>query len=336
MRYHAIAYKNYFNYHGNVRAHLEHIGTFGASAYGIRDLQLFRDADEEQLRAALAGCAVCRLAQGQRLQDSVRARLYIVLRGALAEAAADGAVSQIVAGESVGEQSVLDEAINLADISATEDSELLLIEADLVWWLIDQSNGVARNLLRLLSFRIRAASALLRRRQKLGEFYRQLSMNDALTGLYNRAWLSDMLPKLVATAQRGGGALSLLMVDLDHFKRFNDTHGHVAGDDALRAAAGVIHAALRPTDFAVRYGGEEMLVILPETSAPMATMVAERLCARLRQVVIFDDMRQPAPHLTGSFGVATLGAGMDELQLVAAADAALYRAKQAGRNRISL
>jgi diguanylate cyclase (GGDEF)-like protein len=315
---------------------LEHIGTFGASTYSIRGLQLFRGADEGQLGAALANCAICRLAQGKRLEDSFRARLYIVLRGALAEAAADGTVSKILPGESVGEQSVLDEAANLADISATEDTELLLIEADLLWCLIDQSNGVARNLLRLLSFRIRAAGALLRRRQKLGEFYRQLSMNDGLTGLYNRAWLNDMLPQLVAAAQRSGGPLSLVMIDLDHFKRFNDSHGHLAGDDALKAAAGVINAALRPSDFAVRYGGEEMLVILPDTSEKLATMVAGRLCTRLQQVVIFDDMRLPMPHLTGSLGVATLAAEMDELQLLAAADAALYRAKQAGRNQISV
>lgn len=316
---------------------MEHIGTFGASSYRIGELQLFRDADEEQLAAALAGCAIVRLAQGARLEDTFRARLYIVLRGALQESSVDdGAVSRIVPGESVGEQSVLDEATNLAEISAIEDSELLVIEADLVWQLIDRFNGVARNLLRLMSFRIRAANALLRRRLKLGEFYRQLSMNDGLTGLYNRAWLTDMLPKMIATAHRSGSPLSLVMIDLDHFKRFNDTHGHLAGDDALRAAAGVINAALRPSDFAVRYGGEEMLVILPETSEKLATMVAERLCERLRQVVIFDDMRLPMPHLTGSFGVATMGAAMDELQLVAAADAALYRAKQTGRNRVSL
>lgn len=315
---------------------MEHIGTFGASAYSTRDLQLFRDADEEQLAAALADCAVCRLAHGKRLEDTFRARLYIVLRGALAETATDGTVSRILAGESVGEQSVLDEATNLAAISAVEDTDLLVIEADLVWQLIDQSNGVARNLLRLLSFRIRAASALLRRRQKLGEFYRQLSMNDGLTGMYNRAWLNDMLPKMVATAKRVEAPLSLVMIDLDHFKRFNDTHGHLAGDDALRAAAGVINAGLRPSDFAVRYGGEEMLVILPETSEKLATMVADRLCKRLRQAVVFEDMREPMPQLTGSFGVACLGAAMDELQLVAAADSALYRAKQTGRDRVSL
>lgn len=315
---------------------MDHIGDFGASAYSIGDLQLFRDADEEQLAAALAHCAVIRLGSGKRLEDTFRARLYIVLRGALAESAADGTVSKILPGESVGEQSVLDEATNLADISALEDSELLVIEADLVWDLIDRSNGVARNLLRLLSFRIRAASALLRRRQKLEEFYRQLSMNDGLTGLYNRAWLNDMLPKMVATAQRAGTPLSLVMIDLDHFKLFNDSHGHLAGDAALRAAAAVINAALRPSDFAVRYGGEEMLVILPETSEKLGKMVAERLCKRLGKVVIFDDMRVPLPHLTGSLGVATLAAPMDELQLLAAADGALYRAKHGGRNRVSL
>jgi diguanylate cyclase (GGDEF)-like protein len=315
---------------------LEHIGAFGASAYRIGDLQLFRDADEGQLAAAVAQCAVVRLTQGKRLEDTFRARLYIVLRGALAEAAPDGTVSRIMPGESVGEQSVLDEATNLANINALEDSELLVIEADLVWQLIDRFNGVARNLLRLLSFRIRAANALLRRRQKLGEFYRQLSMNDGLTGLYNRAWLNDMLPKMVAGAHRAEAPLSLVMIDLDHFKRFNDSHGHLAGDDALRAAANVLSAALRPSDFAVRYGGEEMLVVLPETSEALASMVAERLCQRLQKVVIFDDMRLPMPHVTGSFGVGSLAAAMDETQLLATADAALYRAKVAGRNRVSL
>jgi diguanylate cyclase (GGDEF)-like protein len=315
---------------------LEHIGTMGASTYDIGDLLLFRDSDQEQLAAALAGCAIVRLEKGARLEDTFRARLYFVLRGALQEMSVDGAASKILPGESVGEQSVLDETTNLAAITALDDSELLVIEADLVWELIDRFNGVARNLLRLLSFRISAANVLLRRRQKLGEFYRQLSMNDALTGLYNRAWLNDMLPKLIAGAQRAGSPLSLVMIDLDHFKLFNDTHGHLAGDDALRAAAGVINAALRPTDFAVRYGGEEMLVILPDAGEKLATMVAERLCERLRHVMIFDDMRLAMPQLTGSIGVATLGAAMNELQLVAAADDALYRAKEAGRNRISL
>jgi len=200
--------------------------------------------------------------------------------------------------------------------------------------MIDDSNGVARNLLRLLSFRIRAANALLRRRQKLGEFYRQLSLNDGLTGLYNRAWLNDMLPKLVGRARQDGHPLSLLMIDLDHFKKFNDTHGHLAGDGALCAATTLVRALLRPSDFAVRYGGEEILVVLPETAPAVAAMVAERLCEKMRNTVVFDDMRVPLPHITGSFGIASLTAGGDERTIVADADAALYRAKAAGRDRI--
>jgi diguanylate cyclase (GGDEF)-like protein len=321
---------------------LEQTGTFGASRYTLRDLQLFRDSDESVVAAALAPCAVVRLAQGQQVKDSFRARLYIVLSGSLAVAAgtgaagAEGSTSRVLPGESVGEQSVLDDAANLAAITALEDCELLVIEPDLVWHLIDASNGLARNLLRLLSFRIRATNAQLRRRQKLGEFYRQLSLNDALTGLYNRAWLNETLPRLLARARQDGSALSVVMIDLDNFKKFNDTHGHLVGDGALCAAAGLVRAALRPSDFAVRYGGEEMMAVLPETSEKSALMIAERLCQRMRQVVVFDDRRIPLPHITASFGVASLAPGLDERGLVAAADAALYRAKEAGRDRICL
>jgi len=313
-------------------------GTFGASPYAIGDLQLFHGVDAGDVAAELAACAVVRVAAGTAVEDGLRARLYIVLSGALGVEApstmGEGGIERVLPGESVGEQSVLDDAANLASMVALEDSELLVIEPGLVWQLIERHHGVARNMLRLLSFRIRTVNAQLRRRQKLGEFYRQLSLNDALTGLYNRAWLNDMLPRLVTRSRQDDAPLSLVMIDLDHFKRFNDAHGHIAGDGALVAAAGAIRAALRPTDFAVRYGGEELAAILPDTSRALAIMVAERLCARMRDAVVFEDMRLPLPHITGSFGVATLAPGQDERSLVEAADAALYRAKQAGRDRI--
>ncbi|MBA5636940.1 GGDEF domain-containing protein [Duganella sp. LX20W] len=322
---------------------MKHISTFGASGHQLSELQLFRGSDDAPAIARrLAGCAVMRVEAGQPVAHGQQARLYIVLSGALAVAAdtrtgmADGTVSKVLPGESVGEQSVLDEEANLASITALEQSDLLVIEADLVWQLIDESNALARNLLRLLSFRIRAANAQLRRRQKLGEFYRQLSMIDGLTGLYNRAWLNDVLPTMVATAHGAGTPLALIMIDLDHFKKFNDSHGHLAGDQALRTAAQVLSGALRPTDCAVRYGGEEMMVLLPDTSDKVAAAVAERLCERMRQAVVFGDMRLPLPHITASLGVASLQPQQDEHALIAAADAALYRAKEAGRNRVAL
>lgn len=315
---------------------MEQIGTFASSSYTINDLHLFRDANALRLTPLLAPCPIIRVGTGQRVEDTVRARLFIVLRGALGVTFDDGPVTKILPGESIGEHAVLDETTNLAAIVALEETDLLVVEGKLVWKLIDQCNSLARNLLRLLSFRVSAANAQLRRRQKLGEFYRQLSMNDGLTGLYNRNWLADMLPKLVATAHRGATPLALVMIDLDHFKQFNDTHGHLAGDDALRAAASVIGAALRPADFAVRYGGEEMMVLLPETPQDLALLVAERLCDRMRNAMIFSDMRVPLPHVTASFGVAVLREGMPDTALIAAADAALYRAKDGGRNRVSL
>jgi diguanylate cyclase (GGDEF)-like protein len=321
---------------------MKQISTFGSSSYQVGDLQLLRNSDDDAAVAnMLAHCPIMQLEADEAVHESSRARLYILLRGALSVTSdtrtgmADGTISKILPGESVGEQSVLDEETNLAHIVALEQSEVLVIEADLVWQLIDESNVLARNLLRLLSFRIRAANAQLRRRQKLGEFYRQLSMIDGLTNLYNRAWLNDLLPTMVATAHGSGAPLSLIMIDLDHFKQFNDSHGHLAGDEALRAAAHVLSGALRPTDFAVRYGGEEMMVLLPDTSDKVALSVAERLCERMRQAKVFNDMRQPLPHITASFGVAALQPQQSERELIAAADAALYRAKENGRNQVA-
>jgi diguanylate cyclase (GGDEF)-like protein len=98
----------------------------------------------------------------------------------------------------------------------------------------------------------------------------------------------------------------------------------------------VLIGALRPTDFAVRYGGEEMMVVLPDTDVQVAEVVAGRLCERMRDAVVFSDMRLPLPHVTSSFGVAALGPTQDDTALIAAADAALYRAKEAGRNRVEV
>ena len=320
--------------------HLKQITTFEASRYTLRDLQLFRDETAPAVAALLANSPVMLLAKGNSIEDGGQASLYFVLSGQL-EIAPDthagdesGGTSRISPGESVGEQAVLDDAVNLAAMTAVEDTELLVVGASLMTELIDHSQVLARNLLRLLSFRIRTANARLRRGEKLGEFYRQMSLNDPLTGLYNRAWLDDMLPKLATRATRDGKPLSLVMIDLDHFKRFNDTHGHIVGDIALSAAASAIRDALRPSDFAVRYGGEEMMAVLPDTSPELAHLVAERLCQRLRTAIIFTDMRMPLPHVTGSFGVASLSAGDDEQALMKAADEALYRAKEAGRDQV--
>lgn len=322
---------------------MEISGTFGASGYAIGDLQLFQNVDDARVAGLLADCKVIRVEAGHAFGNSTGARLYVVLRGALGTAQSDQPSEQsentngrFLAGECVGELSVLDDDAPVPAIRALQDSELLVIEADTLWRMIDESNGVARNLLRLLSFRIRAANAQLRRKQKLGEFYRQLSLADGLTGLQNRAWLDQQLPAMVEAAAADGSPLTIIMVDIDHFKRFNDDYGHQAGDEVLKTAARVLTGALRPNDFAARYGGEEMMVILPGATAEAGVRVAQRLCENMRRTVFFSDMHKPLPHLTASFGVAGLSAGQDSTALVATADEALYRAKHAGRNQVAV
>ncbi|MDO8178066.1 MAG: GGDEF domain-containing protein [Undibacterium sp.] len=327
---------------------LERLTSFRDADYKIESIHLFRDIsqdDREHIAHIIKDCAVVKAGSGQVVLDanSSGARLYIVLKGALAITTPnpenkhqENASTQYLAGECVGEISVLDEEIHSATISAIADSELLVIEAETLWKLIDESNGVARNLLQLLSFRIRAANAQIRNRQKVGEFYRQLSMVDGLTGLHNRAWLNTQLPSMIETAHATGNPLSIIMVDLDHFKQFNDEYGHVLGDDALQTAAKVLNAGLRPTDFAARYGGEEMIVILPNTNQRSALIVAERLCSRLQKTRVFADMQKALPHVTASFGLATLQEGQDGSAVIAMADSALYRAKQAGRNQVAI
>lgn len=318
---------------------------FGDTGHDVAGIQLFQGAGSSDIAALLADCPVLRVPARTQLQEWSHkgGRLYVLLQGALdvvhgegSDARQDAAVTKILPGECVGELSVLDEEATSDRISARIDSDVLVIDADILWKLVDESNNVARNLLRLLSFRVRAANAQARRRQKVGEFYRQLSMVDGLTGLQNRAWLNDNLPTMIENAHTVNSPLSLIMIDLDHFKQFNDVHGHVSGDHALQVAAKVIAAGLRPSDFAARFGGEEMIVILPATQQTSALMVAQRLCERLRQAVVFSELRRPLPHITASFGVATLEPEQNAEALISAADAALYRAKQDGRNRVAL
>lgn len=326
---------------------MEQIRNFRDSGFKVSDIELFSKISTSELKSItqqLNPCPVVKAKAGEIVIDShsTGACLYVVLQGTLAQSSStsrrqlENSSIQYFAGECIGELSVLDEEAHSATIAALSDAELLMIDAATVWRLIDESNSVARNLLQLLSFRIRATNAQLRNRQKVGEFYRQLSMVDGLTGLHNRSWLNTQLPGLIENAHATETELSIIMLDLDHFKKFNDQHGHLLGDEALQAAAKTVSGGLRPNDFAARYGGEEMIIILPNTGKESALIVAERLCDRIRQVKIFDEDEKALPHITASLGLATLAGNQDGSGVIASADAALYRAKDQGRNQVAL
>lgn len=174
----------------------------------------------------------------------------------------------------------------------------------------------------------------LRRRYRAERELAQLASVDSLTGLANRRTLDETLQQEWLRAQRSGQPLSVLMIDADHFKAFNDRHGHQRGDDALRALAQLIGKHVRrPADLAARYGGEEFSVVLPETTTAGAFTMAQHIREAVEQLPPVTEGEAP---MTVSIGIATWVNGpYGELQqLLFAADKALYQAKASGRNRV--
>lgn len=164
----------------------------------------------------------------------------------------------------------------------------------------------------------------------------QLAVTDGLTGLYNHRHLHERLTLEVERSQRSKLPLSLLMLDVDHFKQFNDTFGHPAGDEVLRQLARVLNDTRRANDVVARYGGEEFAVILVDTAKFTAAKVAERVRERVFGHD-FSDAAQKAGKISVSIGVATFpDDGGDAEGLVRSADTALYASKRAGRNRVVL
>ena len=143
----------------------------------------------------------------------------------------------------------------------------------------------------------------------------------------------EMLEQETSRSRRSGTPFAILMADVDHFKEFNDKHGHIEGDEALKAVAGVLQAAMRDVDHVARFGGEEFLVVLPDTDIDGAVLAAERVRERLAKHILA--VEREAVTVTMSTGVAEFPAdGTSPESLIATADAALYQAKRRGRDRV--
>jgi diguanylate cyclase (GGDEF)-like protein len=171
---------------------------------------------------------------------------------------------------------------------------------------------------------------LIRAREDL----RFQATHDALTGIWNRRALFDLLQRELERASRSQGATGLLMLDLDHFKQVNDTYGHLAGDEVLREVASRIMQVIRSYDLVGRHGGEEFLVVLPGCDQSQALQSAERIRATIEaKPMIVNDS---TIRVTVSIGATSAASGTSEKELLAIADTALYQAKNAGRNRAVL
>jgi|GEM_PF-1184732 len=157
------------------------------------------------------------------------------------------------------------------------------------------------------------------------------SLKDELTRLYNRRALEEFTPKEVARAQRFAHPLSVVLIDIDRFKKINDVYGHQAGDHVLKTVGRILRIETRKNDFSFRYGGEEFLLILPETSLKQAKVVADKLRGVIGRTTMLPSNRE---FCTASFGVSELQQGEHWEVLIERADKALYDAKNQGRNRV--
>jgi diguanylate cyclase (GGDEF)-like protein len=262
--------------------------------------------------------------------DQANRETFLVISGQLLVTLQQGGATPLATispGEVFGEVSTLTLGETTAWVRAEQASEVLVIEREHLLAWAQQSHQLALNLLQLLGERLRHSNLHARGAQSLNQQLQTRALSDALTGALNRHWLDQHLESLRLCPE-----LALLMVDIDHFKAINDTHGHSCGDAVLRGVATTLRHALRPSDALVRLGGEEFLVICRQEASQAA---AEGLGERLRQAVQHlqsDDL----PPVTISIGVALRTPGEGWEAQLERADTALYRAKRGGRNRVGL
>lgn len=301
-------------------------------------LHILRRVALESVWGLLEPCVVQELEPGENLLDSGQGNstLYLVLSGRLSVhlgAADSEPVAHLEAGQTVGELSVIDDSPVSAYVRAAEYTRLLAVDEHTFWRLVSASHEFAVNLLFLLAKRMRKNNASLLESARLRRQFERDATVDGLTGLRNRRWLDENMARMAARFTRSGAPVGLMLLDVDHFKRFNDSFGHAAGDHVLRFVAQLLTSCLRPTDVAARFGGEEFAVLLPTTDAKGARIAAERLRRAIADAPELTFDGKILDKVTVSIGVAGLADHGSERWL-RVADEALYRAKANGRNRV--
>ncbi len=286
--------------------------------------------DASELREISAGEVIIK-------QGEPNATMYMLVEGELAVHLDDidsDALAIVKAGELVGELSLLDGSVASAFVTAHTKCKVLAVGEDAFWTLTKNSHAFALSLLIKLAERLRANNNAVSSSVKKRRMFERAAMFDALTGIHNRRWLDETLHRLVLRNSRDKSDISVSLIDIDHFKNFNDTYGHDAGDHVLTVVAECLARNLRPTDLVARFGGEEFVAIFPDASLDVAKEVANRLRSAVESELMKMEDGTKLPGVTISMGVAQLEADQTVPNLLKIADAAMYRAKDAGRNRV--
>lgn len=309
----------------------------GVSIEALRELQAFQGISDEILDALVPRAYVVELGAGECLirKGEPNLHVYVVISGRLRVELDGGGppLAHIGRGETVGELSLLAGSFTTATVAAEEPARLLVLDEETFWWLAESSHEFSVGLLIRLAKRMRSNTDAVQENITLRRHFEQAALSDALTGARNRRWLDQTLPRMVQRHLHTSDPMCIAIMDIDHFKRVNDTYGHAAGDKVLMQVGQLVRGNLRPTDFAARIGGEEFVLVLPQTSLQGAVIAAERLRDAIAGTA-FEHEGRSLQQVTVSLGLAELERSADYRDMLARADKALYAAKQAGRNRI--
>ncbi|MEM9386324.1 MAG: GGDEF domain-containing protein [Pseudomonadota bacterium] len=303
----------------------------------LQGLQLFRGVDVSAVEGYLDACAVRRLGAGEVLlsPDEENYHLFALVEGGLhvrLKRDAKEPLENVVSGACVGEMSFVDGERPSAYVVATGPSLVLEIPHETLWAMCNSAPVIARNLLALLAKRVRNSNRIILDGEGMLREVERNAMTDALTELNNRHWLEEMFPRKLARCARDGSPTCLIMLDIDQFKPYNDRLGHLAGDRALCQVASVLRTQIRPNDMVARYGGDEFVIMLPDTNLESALTTAERIRRGISRASM---MHPDRTRITVSLGVAEYGPDDTLKSLINKADFALYRAKLAGRDCVA-
>ncbi|HEX7479247.1 MAG TPA: GGDEF domain-containing protein [Polyangiales bacterium] len=301
--------------------------------------ELTSGLSSELVEVLLTRCPVRRVVRGEMVITAGVAprEMYIVLSGVLRVHVGEQLETPIAvlrAGDTVAEMSTLDHRPPSATVIADTDASLLTVDESMFWHIVHSSHAFCTHLLFTLVERLRTNNDTVLAKMELCTQLESVALTDALTGVNSRRWLDDTLPKLCERSRFGAVPMCVAMLDIDHFKRVNDTYGHLAGDVVLAAVAKAIRARLRPTDFVARYGGEEFIVVFPNTARAGARVAAERLREFIGQLSFEHPGLALPSSVTVSVGLSEVHDDDNARSSISKADAALYRAKSGGRNRV--